>query len=157
VSTLCQVTFTPTPTFAEKKVLALLCRGFSPIDIAKELCIQHRTVKQHLAHLYLRFGIFTPVKRVKLILAALPPQEPSDIVIPHFSPKQLAIMQRVCLGEQNSTIAMAFNTSEQTIKNHLREIYDKTGASSRVELTLWTLRTEMFRHSPEQRAIGAAG
>lgn len=37
----------------------------------------------------------------------------------------------------NLQIAFEISSSEQTVKNHLRHIFDKTGMGNRLELALW--------------------
>jgi DNA-binding NarL/FixJ family response regulator len=53
----------------DQQVLDLLVQGCSNKEIAKELNISARTVKQHLRTLFLRAGIREGRKRVKLAAA----------------------------------------------------------------------------------------
>jgi DNA-binding NarL/FixJ family response regulator len=53
----------------DQQVLKLLVQGCSNKDIARELHISPRTVKQHLRTLFLRAGIKEGRKRVKLATA----------------------------------------------------------------------------------------
>ena len=53
----------------DRQVLDLLVQGCSNKEIAKELKISARTVKQHLRTLFLRAGIRDGRKRVKLATA----------------------------------------------------------------------------------------
>ena len=50
----------------ERQVVELLLQGCDNLEIAKQLNIAHRTVKACFNRLFLRFGITTGVKRVKL-------------------------------------------------------------------------------------------
>ena len=59
----------------EQQVLDLLVQGFSDKEIAGQLSIGPRTVKQHLRTLFLRAGIRDGRKRVKLAIAAFENQE----------------------------------------------------------------------------------
>lgn len=133
----------------EREILNLLTQGWDNLEIADHLGISRRTIKQHMGHLFHRFGIVDGAKRVKLVLAVLPEQDKSDINLPHFSPQETDILNFVALGEQNREIAHHLSTSEQVIKNKLKMIYDRTGSSNRLELCLWRLRTDV-RHSREQ-------
>jgi DNA-binding NarL/FixJ family response regulator len=54
-----------------------------------------------------------------------------------LSPKELRIVQLLTDGMTNPDIANAIGTTEQTVKNNLRHIYDTTGMDNRVELALW--------------------
>ena len=56
-------------TQRDQEVLQLLMKGCSNKEIAKELNISPRTVKQHLRTLFLRAGIRDGRKRVKLATA----------------------------------------------------------------------------------------
>ena len=60
-----QVKVTP----RDQQVLNLLVQGCSNKEIAGELNISPRTVKQHLRTLFLRAGIHEGRKRVKLAIA----------------------------------------------------------------------------------------
>jgi len=44
----------------------------------------------------------------------------------------------VVTGETNRAIAAQLGISENTVKRHIANIFDKVGASSRVELALFT-------------------
>jgi DNA-binding NarL/FixJ family response regulator len=50
---------------------------------------------------------------------------------------EVRVATRVWQGHTNPEIAVAFGTSEQVIKNHLRSIFDKLGVWSRLELALY--------------------
>lgn len=56
-------------TNRDEQVLNLLVQGCSNKEIAQELNISPRTVKQHLRTLFLRAGITSGRKRVKLATA----------------------------------------------------------------------------------------
>jgi len=48
--------------------------------------------------------------------------------------RELEIIRSVLSGETNRQIARGFSISENTVKRHLSHIFDKVGASNRVEL-----------------------
>ena len=50
---------------------------------------------------------------------------------------EIRIASMVWQGQTNPEIAIAVGTSEQVIKNHLRNVFDKLGVWSRVELALY--------------------
>jgi DNA-binding NarL/FixJ family response regulator len=56
-----------------------------------------------------------------------------------LSEKEIRIMAAVVRGFKNREIAMQLYTSEQVVKNALRNIFDKTGVSDRLELALFVL------------------
>ena len=47
-------------------------------------------------------------------------------------------------GYTNREIAQKFLLSEDTVKHHLSNIFDKVGASSRVELTLFAVHHDLI-------------
>ncbi|MGQ0734109.1 MAG: LuxR C-terminal-related transcriptional regulator [Acidobacteriota bacterium] len=53
-----------------------------------------------------------------------------------LTPRETEIVRRVATGANNRDIAAALGLGEQTVKNHLRRIFQKLGVASRVELAL---------------------
>lgn len=56
-----------------------------------------------------------------------------------LTPKEMQIVALIVQGCKNKDIANQLGTKEQVIKNYLRNIYDKTGVSDRLELALFTI------------------
>jgi len=56
-----------------------------------------------------------------------------------LTPKEMQIVALIVQGCKNKDIATQLGTKEQVIKNYLRNIYDKTGVSDRLELALFTI------------------
>jgi DNA-binding NarL/FixJ family response regulator len=55
-------------------------------------------------------------------------------------------------GWRNREISTHLSRSEQTVKNHLRTIYDKVGVSDRLELVLYAIHQRM-ELPPVQAAV----
>lgn len=53
-----------------------------------------------------------------------------------LTPKELAVTELVAQAMTNKEIAKQLGTTEQTIKNYMRHIFDKTGTWNRLELAL---------------------
>lgn len=53
--------------------------------------------------------------------------------------RELEIMSTIVAGYTNKEIARKFNLSEDTVKHHLTNIFDKLGVSSRLELALFAI------------------
>ncbi|HZP16337.1 MAG TPA: helix-turn-helix transcriptional regulator [Terriglobales bacterium] len=51
--------------------------------------------------------------------------------------KEIKVATLVWEGNTNPDIAVALGTTEQVIKNHLRNVFDKLGVWSRLELALY--------------------
>ena len=54
--------------------------------------------------------------------------------------KEKRITALVAHGLKNEEIARMIGTTTNMIKNYLREIFDKTGTWSRLELALWYVK-----------------
>lgn len=61
----------------------------------------------------------------------------------NLTPRELDIIQAVVAGRSNKDIAEHLNISTQTVKHHLTSIFDKTGASTRLELALFAVRHDL--------------
>jgi DNA-binding NarL/FixJ family response regulator len=56
-----------------------------------------------------------------------------------LTPKELRIVALIVQGFKNKEIATQLGTTEQVVKNYLRNVYDKIGVSDRLELALFTI------------------
>jgi DNA-binding NarL/FixJ family response regulator len=56
-----------------------------------------------------------------------------------LTPRQLQIVSAVAFGESNREVAEHFSISEETVKRHLANIFDKLGVFSRLELAIFAL------------------
>lgn len=56
-----------------------------------------------------------------------------------LTPRELSIVALIVQGYKNKEIAVRLGTTEQVIKNYLRNVYDKVGVSDRLELALFTI------------------
>jgi DNA-binding NarL/FixJ family response regulator len=144
-----QVKVTP----RDQQILNLLVQGFSNQEIAGELNISSRTVKQHLRMLFSRAGIHDGSKRVKL--ARYAHQDESAVMPPWegLNLKENEISDLVWRGLTNREIGKIVGTSEQVIKNHLRSVFDKLGVWTRLELAMYVAnhhRKKVYRDRAPQ-------
>ena len=56
------------------------------------------------------------------------------------------IVKVIVAGYTNREIARTFALSEDTVKHHLTNIFDKTGAANRLELALFALHRRLVEH-----------
>ena len=81
--------------------------------------------------------------------------------------KELRIVALIVQGYKNKEIATQLGTTEQVIKNYLRNVYDKIGVSDRLELALFTIHhrilneaaaaTAAAHQQPQPGPAGVAG
>jgi DNA-binding NarL/FixJ family response regulator len=60
-----------------------------------------------------------------------------------LTPRELDIVSTVVAGYANREIAEHFKISEDTVKHHLSNIFDKTGVSTRLELALFAVNQSL--------------
>jgi DNA-binding NarL/FixJ family response regulator len=124
-------------TERDREVLELLVNeSMSNKEIGSALGISELTVKQHLRNLYARLGFKEGRKRVMLAAMFRPVQE-SQPTNATFTNKEWRIASMVAEGLRNDVIGQRVGTSAQTIKNHLRAIFNKAGVWTRLELAAW--------------------
>jgi DNA-binding NarL/FixJ family response regulator len=56
-----------------------------------------------------------------------------------LTPREVEVVTSIASGFSNREIADKFSISEQTVKHHLRNIFDKLGVSNRLELALFAI------------------
>jgi len=70
--------------------------------------------------------------------------------------REKTIISYLMQGWRNREIAQQLNITEQTVKNHLRSIYDKVGVSDRLELVLYAIHQKLVLPSV-QPSLDQAG
>jgi DNA-binding NarL/FixJ family response regulator len=71
-----------------------------------------------------------------------------------LTPKELKIVALVVQGYKNKEIATRLGTTEQVIKNYLRNVYDKIGVGDRLELALFTIHHRILAEAAAATAAG---
>jgi DNA-binding NarL/FixJ family response regulator len=66
---------------------------------------------------------------------------------PLLSDREMEVVQLVAQGSQNKEIGKKLFISEQTVKNHLHNIFDKLGVSDRLELALYAIHHHLLDES----------
>jgi DNA-binding NarL/FixJ family response regulator len=73
-----------------------------------------------------------------------------------LTPKELRIVALIVQGYKNKEIANQLGTTEQVIKNYLRNVYDKIGVSDRLELALFTIHHRILAEAASAAVAGMA-
>lgn len=60
-----------------------------------------------------------------------------------LTPRELEITATIAAGYSNKEVAQKLTISEDTVKHHLSNIFDKTGVSSRLELALFAVNHQL--------------
>ena len=82
---------------------------------------------------------------------------PMVISKPELTEREIEILQRVATGASNRQIAQQLGISANTVKVHLRNIFEKLGVASRTEATLYAIQAglRVWRaRSSHRRALG---
>ena len=124
----------------EQQIVELLLQGCDNDEIARQLTMARRTVKAHFNRLFLRFGITSGIKRVKLATLLYRRQLCLEANAPGKripSERESRVIELVPRGLEDKEVADEIGTTEHVVKNYLPVIYDKLGLWNRVELALW--------------------
>lgn len=66
-----------------------------------------------------------------------------------LTPRELDVVAAIVAGYTNRDMAQKFSISEDTVKHHLTNIFDKLGVSNRLELALFAVHHRLVRDSSE--------
>jgi two-component system nitrate/nitrite response regulator NarL len=66
------------------------------------------------------------------------------LVMKHLSAREIAILERIVLGDSNKQVARFFKIAEPTVKAHVKAIFSKIGASNRTQAAIWALNHRVF-------------
>lgn len=101
-----------------------------------------------------RFAVETLMDAVRSVAAGnvwLPPNVQGELAdrLRHpnsspLSPREEEVVRHVALGMRNAEVARKLFISEQTVKTHLNNVFQKLGVQDRVELTVYAIRTGLI-------------
>ena len=78
-----------------------------------------------------------------------------------LSERELEVLRLIATGASNKQIAQDLSISQNTVKVHIRNIFSKTGASSRTEAAIYAVQSGLVDPAgvplPESRAPGSSG
>jgi DNA-binding NarL/FixJ family response regulator len=122
----------------QRRCAELATRGISNSEIAELIGVKPRTIKAHLARVFVLLGIHDGHKRTKLA-ALLNQHRPAQPMPSTFRilPKAYSIAALVAQGLKNNEVARVLGTTEGVVKNYLRFLYDGSGMSNRTEFCGW--------------------
>ena len=83
---------------------------------------------------------------VEILRSYLPRESDAKSVKKTFglTVRELDVVAAIVSGFTNREIAQKFSISEQTVKHHLRNIFDKVGVSNRLELALFAINHQLI-------------
>ncbi len=74
------------------------------------------------------------------ILAHTPVSEPSSLAQVDLTQQELRVLKLLALGFNNDAIAETLVVSRNTVKTHVRHIFEKLGVSDRTQAAVWAVR-----------------
>lgn len=77
--------------------------------------------------------------------------ELNDSALSVLTPREMEIVAHVKEGHSNKVIAYRMNLSENTVRNHLRNIMEKLGLRNRVQVATLALKEDQRRHCEPPR------
>lgn len=61
-----------------------------------------------------------------------------------LSAREIAILERIVLGDSNKHVARFFKIAEPTVKAHVKAIFRKIGANNRTQAAIWAMNHRLF-------------
>ncbi len=93
-------------------------------------------------------SLITPSMASKLLeeFAALVrrDEQPPEVPAPRLTPREMEVLEHIAKGMNNRDIANALFISENTVKNHVRNILEKLHLRSRMEAVLYAVRENLL-------------
>lgn len=125
------------------RAVRLGCRGVLPQNTAPDLILKS-VRKVHEGELWL--DRVTTAEVLRQLTQELPLGTKSrdrDPKASPLSPREREIVALVTQGFKNKELAEKLTISEQTVKNHMHNIFDKLGVSDRLELALYAIHNNL--------------
>jgi DNA-binding NarL/FixJ family response regulator len=109
--------------------------------IAKSAPLSHfvKCVREAMAHKAGMVKAPAPKAIMKADASPKPPVRPADTL----TRREKAVIGCLMQGFPNREIARYLSIAEQTVKNHLRSVFDKVGVSDRLELVLYAIHQKL--------------
>jgi two-component system NarL family response regulator len=71
-------------------------------------------------------------------------ERPTGVVVPRLTEREREVLRLVARGMANKEIARTLFISENTVKNHVRNILDKLQLHSRMEAAMFAVRENLL-------------
>ncbi|WP_019587764.1 LuxR C-terminal-related transcriptional regulator [Deinococcus apachensis] len=78
---------------------------------------------------------------------ALLATEPHEEDIPHLTSREREVLRHIAVGQSDKQIARTLGISVKTANRHVANLFGKTDARNRVELTRWAIAHDLLRDS----------
>lgn len=123
------------------------CRGILHKDSAPDLVI--RCIRKvHEGEFWLDRATTAQVLRQFTNEQTTPPVRDRETRTSPLSPREREIVGLVLQGYKNRELAEKLAISEQTVKNHMHNVFDKLGVSDRLELALYVIHNRLLDSNP---------
>lgn len=66
--------------------------------------------------------------------------ESADVGIPTLTQQEIRVLMLIAEGVNNAAIANALSVSNNTVKSHIQNIFNKLGVSDRTQAAIWAIR-----------------
>ena len=113
-----------------------------------------RCIREAMKH---KAGMVRKATGAEMVKRADVPQKPSVRPADTLTRREKAVIGCLMQGFPNREIARCLSIAEQTVKNHLRSIFDKIGVSDRLELVLYAIHQKLdipLIEAGQEQALG---
>ena len=122
------------------EALQLGARGVVLKDSATQILLKSIRAVMNGEYWVGRESVSNLVQYLRSLMDAPKPSGPKRYGL---TPRELEIVSAVVAGYANKEIAQHFKISEDTVKHHLSNIFDKIGVSTRLELALFAVNQSL--------------
>ena len=122
------------------EALQLGARGVVLKDSATQILLKSIRAVMNGEYWVGRESVSNLVQYLRALMDAPKPSGPKRYGL---TPRELEIISAVVAGYANKEIAQYFKISEDTVKHHLSNIFDKLGVSTRLELALFAVNQSL--------------
>lgn len=122
------------------EALQLGARGVVLKDSATQILLKSIRAVMNGEYWVGRESVSNLVQYLRSLMEAPKPSGPKRYGL---TPRELEIVSAVVAGYANKEIAQHFKISEDTVKHHLSNIFDKIGVSTRLELALFAVNQSL--------------
>ena len=146
------------PVPAEVATAAALLRR-SGGAVAPRLRVRTKAGRWVVLHASYLTGVQPGADQIAVIIEAATPIEVAAVIMRAYglTERERSVTGLVCQGRSTAEIATALWISANTVQDHLKSVFDKTGVRSRRELIARILRDHYLPALHEARPVSATG
>lgn len=146
-------------TRREREVLEFASTGMSNPELATRLFVTEQTIKFHLSNVYRKLGVSNRTAAANILknVSEVDRLAEQDSSLETLTRKERSVLTLMSQGKTNRQCADLLGVTDQTIKFHLNNTFEKLGVRNRTEAAKLVPRSEDFTLSSAHQLLKGAG